>query len=214
MATPLAPGESLRVVIGSYFTVPKQVGENVVYYVVNSAGGMTLEDFAANMNGRIKNQYAAWMAPSAQYSGLSVQRVAGGPRTTPYYLLSPLTGTATGTRTQASQVAGLIRYRSVAIPAPTLVPALHGRSFVPFPSDAWLSTTNNDLNASGAAALDAIASKLGPNVGFAGGAAFSQAIYSRTYAAYPLVANYEIVYSFATQKSRGAFGRLNHPFGE
>jgi len=213
MATTLAIGDKLRVVVGSYFPVPKQLGESVVHYRVVDPGGLTMEDFAVAMKNRLKAPFAAWMHNTAQFQGVSVQRLHPGIRTSPYYVLETVVGTAPGAATLPGQVSGLCRYRTEGIAGTPGIPALNGRSFVSFPSDYWQEPTNGRINSGGRAALDAVRTKLGIDIAFASPSSFKQVIYSRTYNGYFDVTGTESVDAWATQKRRGSFGTLNQPFG-
>jgi hypothetical protein len=213
MATPLAIGDKIRVVIGCYFPVPKQLGETVVHYRCVDPGGFTLEDFATAMKNRMKVPFCGWMHNTAQFQGVSVQRLFPGSRTSPFYVLESANGTAPGVATLPGQVSGLCRYRTEGIAGTPGIPALNGRSYVSFPSDYWQEPANGRLNSSGFSALEAVRTKLGPDINFAIPAQFKQVVYSRTYNGFFDVTSSEGVDAWATQKRRGSFGTLNQPFG-
>jgi len=224
MPTPLLANDILRVVVACRLPSKAQNGLNVLHYKVTTAGGMNLEQTPLAFYNRFVTQYAAWLPTVAQFSGVSVTRVATvtRPAAGPFYQAFPQNGLAS-TGVLPLQASGIIRLTTPGddqVDPP--IKASKGRVYIPFPAITSYSEGTGTLATLGMSRLDAIRAVLGPNVALTGGAILVQVMKrTKTNAppAPPTVLGYTPVTAMlamraiATQRRRGDFGRINAAFG-
>ncbi len=213
MATPFAPNDIVKVTVGCYFGVAKQLGESVLYYRCTAETGTFIEDLPDFFNGRFRTPYRSWLPATCLYAGVSVQRVFPRPRTGTFYRIQNGAGTGGGAGCMPSQCSGLIRSRTAGYPAIGPAPALpgtSGRSYVPFVATTWFDSANNVLTAVGVSKLDAISTRMGPTVSQIGAVL---GVYQPTTFIFRDATTIESSELVATQRRRGAFGQLNKTFG-
>jgi hypothetical protein len=181
------------------------------YWSCSSVGAppATTSDFAANLDATLSADYRALINNNAEYRGLTIQRVSGGP---PYELpdvSTANTGVGTGGAiAMAKQSAGLINFQTAFIGKKN-----RGRQYAPFPSTTHDQGNGVPTNAY-MVLLANLAADLRP-------ASYFVALGGRTGFMLPVIWNPKVPgytakiltdsekQRWATQKRRGDYGRIN-----
>jgi len=192
-----------------------QVGINTRYFQVGAIAGPAVSElaFIAVQDIIFAALYKPALTDGAEYIGSDIQNITVGP---PYPLQSGTSanqGNGTGgTLPMGAQVSGLISTRTA-----MSGPAFRGRSYIPFPSaDSTDATAPAFPNAAYSAQLQLIANAALGTVGYTiggGTVSVTWVIYHYQPAALralptPITAAFPTG-SYATQKRRGNYGRLN-----
>lgn len=204
MAIPV--GNIIEIKTYSYLT--DQVGINIRHFTIgaNPGGGLDEQTVADELSNLVARVYTPWLPADGEYRGLTLQNKNLGP-------LAPTwisrVGAGQGKQTvepMPGQVSGLISLKTAQGGR-----AGRGRVYMPFPSENF-NGPGTKLNALGQAALDAIAlmwgSPLGLVVGLAG-TVLTPVIFHRATTTSTPVIGAKANARFATQRRRGAFGRVN-----
>jgi len=213
MPTPVVVGDVVRVVVANYFETGKQASLNRLHYVCTVSKGAQYESLAAAFWSNFVTVYRAWMPDSCRFQGVSVQKLLPGVRSGVFYHVDPKGGLS-GTGILTSQVSGIIRYKTtgveIAPPGPN-EPGTHGRSYVGFPAQSNANFVTNGMQAIAVTRLRAIAARIGPRIVISGGSTW-QLVIQRGVLSFP-VETVDVIEQWATQRRRGAFGKLNKNFG-
>lgn len=215
MANPIATGNLCQVRI--WCVAEEQAAVNTVWYECAAAGlsPATDQDLCDTIDTLVAPLYQAWMSSATEYRGVEVMLVDPAPPYKP--LFGPVIQNVnagpgiTGTKVLPRQVCGLIKYSTGRAGR-----AFRGRLFIPFSSDSNYAT-NGQVNATGIAALSAIAVALlgDPGVSIGGRTATLVRILhhrKNKEGLYPdptPVTGGTISSSYATQRKRGSYGRPN-----
>lgn len=204
MATLIANGDIVSVRTACYAT--DQVGLNSLGFQLSSISGTpTLEGFATGYSAVLRDLYAACMALTAQYYGLSVQRIAPT-ITQPIQIVDIVQGFAAGNLTPR-QSCGIVAKKGDLPGRPG-----RGRIYVPFLADSLVGVTGH-LNGVGSADIGFLAIKLFTSivVDCGGGNTVTTfpCILNRPAPGFNLINSYTVRTKIATQRRRGDYGRSN-----
>ncbi len=207
MATPLTNGNVIEVRIVSF--IPEQIALNRLYYEVGNlqGSGADTANAAFDIDVAVAGAYRAVMPVTAEYRGVSVQRVFPLPRTVADVqtgLAGP--GLAAG-GLQPTQVAALVAKKTGFAGR-----AFRGRAYAPFPSDSFQAATGKPSGAFVAGQLNAFALALAATIvaGLAPNTVDLTPVLFKTPAG-PATSITSVVprTEWATQRRRGGFGAKN-----
>jgi hypothetical protein len=170
-------------------------------------GTPTYEDLVTLLNTTIPTSYLSGMPSTAQYYGISLQRILPT-KSQPITLADPAVGTAMG-NLEPRQACGIISKKGT-IPGR----AGRGRVYVGFLADS-ITSSDGHLNAAGKLVLDAIGTELltiqtrVPSVGTS--VKMVPLIMNRLTPFYNYITTFQSRMRIATQKRRGDYGKQNTP---
>lgn len=213
MATNLVADMVLEVSL--YHQMDAQVAINVLKYIVLSVTSTPSDlDLAEAIGSNYDDNILPWLASEATYAGNKVRILYPGPLLPPPVFSSAGAGSGLGGAAIPGQCTGLLRKKGS-----VQGPKGRGRIYVPFPGNSM--RTSDSVSTAGRTALDDIANLLidtdgKPSFTTVGGVVNLQMILSLNGSppnAIPVI-GYDRANSFATQKRRGIFGRVNVLPGE
>lgn len=209
-----APGDIYRCILYSMSTNEpnSQVGMNILHYICTSitGAGATQAKARDDMDGTLSAVLKPCLNANALYFGLSWQLIFPAPRLQTITTVANQGAGTGGSNTLPTQVAGLISKLTG-----MSGPGYHGRSYIPFPgtgddddpavpSDAYFT------------ALTALAAQMAApiTVGSTGAqAVMTPGLYAAGSNRFVVLTSAYGSNAWATQRRRGAFGRINsNPF--
>lgn len=201
-------GDILRLRVVCY--TANQVGVNTVHYkVIAKAGaGQTDAQVAVAIDTTLEPRYKTILSVGARYRGCSIQRIAPGFPTLPatsFALDGP--GLVLGDML-AGQVSGIISSRTN-----LAGPKYRGRAYIPFPGETDNAATGVPV-AGYVTAIDDIADEFYTNWALGAGAdtlEIEPCIWHRSDGTTTPITSYLSRNVWATQRRRGAYGRMNLP---
>jgi hypothetical protein len=191
-----------------YCTYKDQTAINIRHYVCTASEGIGIyqADLADYLVNRFAVPYQNCLTFDAKFFGVDVQRINKTPDPLPEHSTTQPVAGLTGTTPNASQICGLVtlmtRYAGR---------GFRGRAYIPFPD--VLSCENSGrptpdyvdaLKVIGAAMIQPISIATGPD-----GGDFQPALYHHKDDSFTFLADYRANAKWATQRRRGAYGRVN-----
>jgi hypothetical protein len=187
-----------------------QLGEMVVHAITTAevGTGATVQQVADGVSAAWAPLIKPWMSPTFSYRGVTARKVFPiASKTNP---INSVSGQGAGTAAAGDlpgQMSGLITLRSALVGRRG-----QGRVYVPFPATAMLQPTTGGVIAAGTTILTSIAALLNAGVTFGTGGnttTIAYAVYSRKFGAAGTLVQVFPSANFATQRRRGAFGKVN-----
>lgn len=191
-----------------------QLGEIVLHALETTTLGTggTVQQGSDSVSTAFATVIKAWMSPTFSYRGVIGQRIF--PLANKSNPINSVAGQGAGAAAAGdlpTQLAGLLTFRSNLVGRRGL-----GRGYVPFPATAQFTGTGAILSAAGLTALGNIATVLLAPLTFGTGGNTSTivfGVYSKKFGQIGTIIQVPTHASFATQRRRGAFGKVNaQPF--
>lgn len=207
--SPVVAGHLLEVKVYTVFR--NQLGINVVHMKVNTVtAGMVLTDIVDQIAVDWNGSWKAWLNDEAEWRGIGIRDLTVAPLEVEVFSTTTLAGGGTSGAPLPGQLCGLITKRTA-----IAGPKGRGRMYLPFPGADMLTGDVIDP-VGGLAVMDTLIADIkGPEAETAGGFSMNWSLVLRTptvggdpFSSTPLI-SITSESGVATQRRRGAFGRLN-----
>lgn len=213
MSQPLAPGDLYRCIVGCYNTQSQNSLNRFDYRIVSSSTGAQDTDLAAAVDVQAATAFKLMMTNNATYYGVKCVRISPRQSTAPIVINASQGVASGGTSPMSTQTCGIIRKLPKGYGR-----GREGRIFMPFPDQS--GSTGGLPNATYVTELNTLASHLISSVIFVAPSGLLvtvvPVINARLVGPGPVFtptwtdcAGTVAEAKWATQRSRGSFGRLN-----